>query len=65
MASPRDLRSGHKSDRLVRVNDLVGYMIPPDRSVEDVLSAYDELLRSEGGIDSTWRGFEKSEPTAS
>ena len=59
MATPRDLRSGRKGNRLVGVNDMVGYMLPPDQSVMDVLNTYDELLKSEG-IDQTSRGFDEA-----
>ena len=44
---------------MARLRPPVGYRLPPNRSIEDVLEDHDKLLRSEG-IDPTWRGFEKS-----
>lgn len=38
---------------------LIGYRLPPDRPVQDVLEDYDDHLRSEG-IDPTWRGFDQA-----
>jgi len=58
MAKPRDIRPGQEGDRLARLREPVGYMLPPNRSVEEVLGDYDDLLRSEG-IDPTWRGLEE------
>lgn len=62
MATPRDLRPGQEGDRLARLRPPVGYRLPPDRSVEEVLEGYAELLRSEG-IDPTWPGFEQTQPS--
>lgn len=62
MAKPRDIRPGQEGDRLALLRSPVGYRLPPNRSVEDVLADYAELLRSEG-IDPTWRGFKKTEQT--
>lgn len=59
MATPRDIRPGQEGDRMARLRPPVGYRLPPNRSIEDVLEDHDKLLRSEG-IDPTWRGFEKS-----
>jgi hypothetical protein len=61
MAKPRDIRPGQESDRLA-LAPLVGYRLPPNRSVEDVLEDYAELLRSEG-IDPTWHGFKQAGQT--
>jgi hypothetical protein len=41
-----------------------GYILGPDRSVEDVLSVTAELLCSEG-IDPTWPGFDGAGATPS
>jgi hypothetical protein len=60
MATQRDLRPGQEGDRLDRVSP--GYRLPPDRTVEEILGVYDDLLRSEG-IDPTWQGFDKTKPS--
>lgn len=62
MAERRDIRAGEESDRLARLRPPVGYRLPPNRSVKNLLEDHAELLRSEG-IDPTWRGFEKTKPT--
>ncbi len=43
---------------MARLRPPVGYRLPPNRSVEDILEGYATLLRSEG-IDPTWRGFDE------
>ena len=43
---------------MARLRPPVGYRLPPNRPVEDILEGYAELLRSEG-IDPTWRGFDQ------
>lgn len=43
---------------MARLRPPVGYRLPPNRSVEDILEGYAELLRSED-IDPTWHGFDQ------
>lgn len=58
MAEQRDIRPSQEGDRMARLRPPVGYRLPPNRSVEDILEGYAALLRSEG-IDPTWRGFDE------